>query len=87
MITDTDIYLDVSPVDLWRCGDDKTPLLDYIRTEGKPPLFRVDMEVRRTVIGGRSVVTVGPNQGGVSVFDNINQDCREVFGGAYPKVQ
>jgi len=85
MITDNDIYIDVSPVDLWRCGDDKSPLLDHIRTEGRPPLFRVDMEIKRIIRAGQTLIMVVPNQGGVSVFDNINPRLQRGFWWRIPK--
>lgn len=65
MITDKDIYLDITPVDLWRCGTQQSPSLDKVRTVGKPPLFRVDIQVASSGM-------IGPNGGGISVFDNVN---------------
>jgi hypothetical protein len=65
MITDQDIYLNITPIDLWRCGTPLSPTLDHVRAVGKTPLFRVDIKVD-------AKVNVGPNGGGVSVFDNIN---------------
>ncbi len=65
MITDQDIYLDITPIDLWRCGTPQSPTLDQVRIVGKPPLFRLDIKVD-------TKGNVGPNGGGISVFDNIN---------------
>jgi hypothetical protein len=85
MITDTDIFLDISPIDLWRCGDETSPLLHKIRIKGKPPLFRVDMKVKEVEKAGKKIILVGPNQGGISVFDKINPILKRGIWWKIPK--
>lgn len=78
MITDTDIFIDITPVSLWRCGTEDDPTLAKVRTKPVPPLNRVDIRVDGT---GR----VHPNGGGVSVFDNINPTLKRGFWWKIPK--
>jgi hypothetical protein len=68
MKTEEPVYIDFTPIELWRKGAKNSPQLDKVRMPPRPPGAKIDIETFMK----EGEVWVKAGVGGVSLYNGIN---------------